>query len=290
MTQMHNKTAPWFYRLIVIVTILALPACSASDSFSQLSAQVIESHRLESQLNETSGLVCTADTAITLNDSGNEAALYRIDAKGHIQHHQLLSFDNHDFEAVTADDEFFYIGDIGNNRGQRPYVYIQQVSRSNFKKQQTLKITYTGNVPGQNRPYAHDYDAEALVSRDDHLLLFSKSWATEKVKVYRIAKDNKNQTVEPVAQIEGLPGLVTGVDWDVANQRYVLVGYEPSPIGLFEAFVAVVTPDFTIEGVARLDQFAQVEGVCVKDASHIWLTQESTPLDSARLGVVQLSQ
>ena len=62
MTQMHNKTAPWFYRLIVIVTILALPACSASDSFSQLSAQVIESHRLESQLNETSGLVCTADT------------------------------------------------------------------------------------------------------------------------------------------------------------------------------------------------------------------------------------
>ncbi|QPG05466.1 hypothetical protein IT774_15445 [Salinimonas marina] len=279
----------WFRMVTLWLAVFTLPACSASDPLPKLTVEVLHSQRLDTILEETSGLVCTGDSAITLNDSGNAAALFRIDKQGQIQNRYPLDFANKDFEAVTADDNYFYIGDIGNNRGQRPYVNIRQVARDDAKKQQTLRLTYADNNPQNNLPYAHDYDAEALVNQDDHLLLFSKSWASKRVKVYRIAKDKKNQILTPVAHIDGLPGLVTGADWDAEQRRFVVVGYEHSPIGLFQPFVALIAADFTIEGVARLEQFGQVEGVCVNNASQIWLTQESTPLDSARLGIISVN-
>ena len=289
MKKMQCETCPWYVCLTLWLAVFTLPACSASDPFPKLTVEVLDSQRLDTRLEETSGLVCTGDSAITLNDSGNTAALFRIDKQGRIQNRYPLDFDNKDFEAVTADEDYFYIGDIGNNRGKRPYVNVRQVARSDFTKRQTLRLTYADNTPDNNLPYMHDYDAEALVNQNDHLLLFSKSWASESVKVYQVAKDKKNQNLTPVAQIDGLPGLVTGADWDAEHRRFVVVGYEHSPIGLFQPFVALVSADFVIEGVARLEQFGQVEGVCVNNASQIWLTQESTPLDSARLGIISIN-
>ena len=269
--------------IIALFAVSLLPACSASDELPRLKTEVLASHKLDNMLNETSGLVCTAQTAVTTNDSGNDAALFEVNDSGDIVRQHALDFANKDFEAVTADEDYFYIGDVGNNKGHRPYVSIRKVDRKTFQKVKTLRLTYTDNSPKTNIPYAHDYDAESLVNRTDHLILFSKSWASQQARVYRIEKDAKDQTLTAIGTVKGLPGVVTGADWDAANHRYVLVGYKSSAIGLFKPFIATVSPDWHVQGMAMLEGFGQVEGICVRNASEVLITQESSPLNTARI-------
>lgn len=244
--------------------------------------RIIEQISLASTIEETSGLFCTAKGALTINDSGNEAKIYRIAANGKITSTEDVAAENNDWEAITADKDYYYIGDIGNNRGKREDLQILKVSRFNHALVSTIPVKYQANNPASNSAYDHDYDGEALVAKDGHVMLFSKSWKSQLLHVYRISKEGGNEQLVPIKSIEGLPGLVTGADWSASLNSYLLVGYSVKTFGGFESFFAMLDPDFNITFTEPL-ALGQVEGVCAHISGDIWVSQEGSGNNPAKL-------
>lgn len=76
---------------------------------------------LPSTVDETSGLIFWADGIWTFNDSGGDPTLYKVDTLNGeiIQHATITNGINVDWEDIAQDDDHIYIGDFGNNGGDR---------------------------------------------------------------------------------------------------------------------------------------------------------------------------
>ncbi|MCU7553365.1 hypothetical protein OCL06_01995 [Alteromonas sp. ASW11-19] len=227
-----------------------------------------------------------SERAYSINDSGNAATVFTVDASARIVDTHTLAEGNYDWESITASPQHLYIGDIGNNKGTRKRLTIEKLNRESFDHEATLHIRYARNTPSHNVPYAHDYDAEAMVWHDNRLRIFSKSWATRKAHVYEVNTDLLQQELTAVATIEGLPGVITGADWDDGRQHYVVVGYASDPFGNFDTFLAEVSAQFNVLNVWSLPDYDQVEGVCAAADGSYWVTQEATENQPALLFTV----
>lgn len=86
--------------------------------------------QLPKEIHESSALVKYQDVFISLNDSGNENALYVFDESGELLNKcVLVNTTNVDWEALAYDGETtLYIGDIGNNENKRNDQKIYSVS------------------------------------------------------------------------------------------------------------------------------------------------------------------
>lgn len=276
-------------KVVVICAVGFLSACSSFVS-NNPNYQVIAEINLSSELKETSGLYCPKQgVAYTINDSGNAPIIYRLDENGKIQDKLQLNVKNQDWEAINGDDQYYYIGDIGNNSGKRQFVKIHTVAKGKSPQvSKTLQVTYTNNPIDQHNYQGHDFDAEALVSVEDKLYLFSKSWLTGTLSVYEISKEKLEQTVAPFTEIKGLPGMVTGSDYDSLNQRFILAGYALKGVGRLYPFITIVDNQFKMAKSFPLDNYNQVEGVCATPSGEIWITQESSFLSGQKLVKLKL--
>jgi len=275
-----------FNRIVVLILVGPVFMLSGCASFySTTSAELVldDPIWLENELNETSGLYCEADAMLTLNDSGNDAEVFHLGYEGSLISTEKLALDNLDWEAISASDSYWYIADVGNNKGKRKQLSIYKVKRDALNDVTQLDLTYEGNSPERNMPYAHDFDAEAMVMADNKLLLFSKSWRTGVSRVYEVNESNPSQMLEPVAFIEGLPGVITGADYDKSRHVYVVVGYRSDPFGNFAAFIAQLTRAFEPINIWPLPTYKQVEGVCVDKQGKYWFTEEATKHRDASL-------
>ncbi|MEP2237179.1 MAG: hypothetical protein ABJI22_02385, partial [Maribacter sp.] len=89
---------------------------------------------------ETSGLLYFNGNLITHNDSGNEAVLYEIDLQSlSILRRVIISnVINIDWEAISQDDEYIYIGDFGNNVGTRKDLAVHRILKEDFLNANTV--------------------------------------------------------------------------------------------------------------------------------------------------------
>lgn len=271
-------------KLTLVSLVLVFSACSsiATDNYSY---EVIDELSLSEELKETSGLYCPVeDVVYTVNDSGNAPIIYKLNGKGKIQNKLKLDVKNHDWEAITGDAKYYYVGDIGNNSGKRQFVEIHKVLKGKSSQViQTTKVYYDNNPIEQHKYQGHDFDAESLVSVEDKLYMFSKSWLTGVLSVYKVSKDLAEQRVETLIQIEGLPGIITGSDYDPINQRFVLAGYALKGVGILYPFITILDNQFNIAKSFPLENYNQVEGICSTPSGDIWITQESSFLSSQKL-------
>ena len=129
---------------------------------------ILEEHNLPEVLQETSGLYCPeVGSVFTINDSGNKSIIYNVDHTGHIMNEKIVAAKNKDWEALTGDDEYFYIGDIGNNNGKRQFVQIYVVPKqgnNNESDMTSIKVSYINNSVKRNEYLDHDFDSEALIN------------------------------------------------------------------------------------------------------------------------------
>lgn len=255
---------------------------------------VLEENNLPEVLKETSGLYCPeVGSAFTVNDSGNKPIIYNIDHTGRIIGEKLVATKNRDWEALTGDSQHFYIGDIGNNNGKRKFVQIHAVAKlySNFESTATTsRLIYLNNSVKKNKYLNHDFDAETLINVDDNLLLFSKSWNTGILYIYQLNKIEPKQSVEHISTIEGLPGIVTGGDFDSKNNRFILVGYELKGLGSFYPFMAILNKNLTLQKFFKLPDYGQVEGVCVTPDGEVWFTQEGSFFSNHKLVKLEVAR
>jgi hypothetical protein len=250
---------------------------------------VLEENDLVNELKETSGLYCPEiGSAFTINDSGNKPIIFKINSSGQIINKKLVSAKNTDWEAITGDSQYFYIGDVGNNKGKRKFVEIHIVPKLDLKKltlkkgnestanDTPLNLFYINNSINKNEYLDHDYDAETLINLDESLFLFSKSWNSGTLFIYQLNKIETTQYIEPVSEIMGLPGVITGGDFDRKNNQFILVGYKLNGMGGFSPFMAIINRNFSLHKSFVLSGYGQVEGVCVAPNGEVWFTQESS--------------
>jgi hypothetical protein len=289
-------------RFILLASINLLVACGSFAS-SNPNYVVLEENDLVNELKETSGLYCPQiGSAFTINDSGNKSIIFKIDSSGQIINKKLVSAKNKDWEAITGDSQYFYIGDVGNNNGKRKFVQIHIVPKLFLKKltpkkgsesttyDTSLSLFYINNSINKNEYLNHDYDAETLINLDDSLFLFSKSWNSGTLFIYQLNKIEATQYVEPVSEIMGLPGVITGGDFDRKNNQFILVGYKLNGMGGFSPFMAILNRNFSLQKSFALSGYGQVEGMCVAPNGEVWFTQESSFFSDHKMVKLKLTK
>ncbi|MGB0807065.1 MAG: hypothetical protein ACPGRC_10260, partial [Salibacteraceae bacterium] len=208
--------------VLILLVFLSIQGCS----------QKIEKLcLLDKEIEETSGLLKLGEKLITHNDSGGEPILYEFDSStGKVTRKVVVTHaKNVDWEDITADDEFIYIADIGNNKGKRDNLKIYRIPISEYLTQDSvraekIKISYADQKNFNPGKFMTNYDAESLVSIGDSLYIFSKNWGNHQSRIYALPKKTGTYELLPKATFKA-KCLVTGADYNAQNNEIVLVGY-----------------------------------------------------------------
>ncbi|MDA9128165.1 hypothetical protein N9J65_04820 [Flavobacteriaceae bacterium] len=249
-------------------------------SYAQLT---LTSKDLPRAINETSGLEVHKGSFLTFNDSGGTTELFTFDQGGQL----LNSFEvqgtkNVDWEDITADLDHYYLADTGNNFGKRSDQKIYILNRS-FELTDTITINYKAQKSFKKRK-KHPFDAEALASFGDQLVLFSKDRETQNSAVYLINKTPGHYALTPKDTLD-VRCLITGADYHEASGLMGLVGYSPDGVQYL-----YLLPEFSVPyDPSKMQTFvlpvnpAQIEAIHVESPSVIWMTSEDEGLGLPRL-------
>ncbi|MGC6422045.1 MAG: hypothetical protein ACON47_04930 [Flavobacteriaceae bacterium] len=244
-----------------------------------LSAQTIDTIiPLDRKMNETSGLEYFNGHFITHNDSGGEPELYEFDEKGVLlATHPVTDAKNKDWEDITKDQEFVYIGDHGNNFASREglKIYKTKWNGSAFESVGKIRFRY-GEQKNFNKRGMNAFDAEALTVAGDQLLLFSKNRKTKNTEVYHISKEPGDYVLYPKVSVP-VNSLVTGADFHPEKKVLALVGYGFDGTQFLYRIQNFDPNALNFEGIEMMvipHKDAQIEGVKVIDANHFWVTSE----------------
>nr|AOE13108.1 hypothetical protein [uncultured bacterium]CCG00201.1 conserved hypothetical protein, secreted [uncultured Flavobacteriia bacterium] len=186
-------------------------------------------------LDENSGLIFYNNNIITFNDSGGEANLYEINAStGNITRTvTITNATNVDWEDITQDASYIYIGDIGNNNGNRTDLKIYKIAKNDYNGSDDIAVaeiifySYADQLDFNSNPNNTNWDAEGLISYSDQLLIFSKNWVDNRVNVYSIPKTNGTYSAL-LESSYNTNGLITSAEISLNENIIYLIGYSNS--------------------------------------------------------------
>lgn len=188
---------------------------------------------LPDEIKESSGLAYFNGRLWTINDSEGLPVLYALDTiNGQIvQRITIANAINIDWEALAADDQFVYIGDFGNNYGNRTDLTIYRVQKSDIPVGgnatiESTKLTFAySDYPGriENRKN-NNFDCEAFIADTEFLYLFSKNHGDQMTKLYRLPKIPGEYVAELITTFNS-SGLITGADINRNSNEITLIGY-----------------------------------------------------------------
>ncbi len=237
----------------------------------------IEITRLSKKVNETSGLEIINGNFLTLNDSGDEPALYTFDKEGkNLSKLLIKGAQNRDWESLASDKEHIYIGDIGNNKGNRKDLKIYLID-FDFKLVDSINFNYS-NQSKFKKKKKNKFDAESLVSYKDSLLIFSKNRKNLTTEVYALPKTPGSYAIAPKYSFN-VDALITGGDYITKLDLLALVGYSYSIkkqyLFLFKNFGSKKTKDSIFKKHDIPITNAQIEAIKIINDKIFWLTSEN---------------
>lgn len=233
------------------------------------------------EVSETSGLIYFNESFITHNDSGNGPVLFELDTLNlSVKRTVTISnADNVDWEAITQDENFIYIGDFGNNVGIRTDLTIYRIAKTDFVSSESVVATviwfsYEDQTEFVNNGNS-DWDAEAFFVLNDQLILFTKQWQSFGSVAYTIPKTPGTYTATRIGAIDDI-GLVTDVTYNPSTKRMVVLGYS-SILSPFIGIVPNLNPSAIFEDYAQNElnlAFVQAEGITQIDAERYFFSSE----------------
>ena len=237
----------------------------------------IEITRLSKKINETSGLEIIDGNFITLNDSGDDPALYTFNkSEKNLSKILIKGAQNKDWESLALDDKYIYIGDIGNNNGNRKDLKIY-ITDLEFNLIDSINFNYN-NQSKFKKKKKNKYDAEALVSFNDSLMIFSKNRKKLTTEGYTLPKTPGSYSVKPKYSFD-VDALITGGDYNSKLDLLALVGYSYSIkkqyLFLIDKFSYKTSKDSVFTKYEIPITNAQIEAIKIIDEKNYWLTSEN---------------
>ncbi len=250
--------------------------------FQLLSAQITISKvaKLPVQVNENSGLLFFDKTLITHNDSGGKAELYVLDTiDGRVLRTiSITNATNIDWEDIAQDKTHIYIADMGNNYSSRKNLKIYKILKEGFRNNnkitsEIIEFSYSD----QSNFYPNkksDFDAEALIVKDDKLLIFSKNRGDFKTRVYTLSKD-AGTYVANYSNIFDVEGLITGATLNTNDNSIVLCGYG-SGLSPFLIFLDDINSDIFVRLnlISSIGLGNQIEGITYAGNDKFYISRE----------------
>ena len=262
------------------------PAAIVNDgSCDYASARIkpIYSVKLNAILKETSSLT-QSDSLFWTNIDDTNTALYAINIKGVIKNKiELKNVTNIDWEEITQDANYFYIGDFGNNvSGNRKDLHILRVEKQsllyNNQKIDTLSFSYSNQMDfTKTKSNTTNFDCEAFIVSGDSIYLFSKEWKEKRTNVYVIPK-LPGQHIAQLKESYNVKGLITAATYVAEKKLLVLTGYSKSLSPFIYLFYDYNESGFFSGNKRKIKialPFHQMEGISTLDGIHYFLTNEN---------------
>ncbi|MFD1550591.1 hypothetical protein DNU06_14660 [Putridiphycobacter roseus] len=248
---------------------------------------------LNAQVSETSGLVFVAGKLITHNDSGGAAALYELDTTtGDVTRTVVVqNASNIDWEAITRDADFIYVGDFGNNNGDRTDLSIYKISIEDYINStndtvvaDTIQFSYADQTQFNSTQFSTNFDAEAFIVSQDSLYIFTKNWGNYWTSIYGLPKQVGNYSISKIDSIN-VQGLITDACYHIPAQKIWLTGYTFSPF--LVTLDQVVPPYFSNSSLTKTNvtttASVQIEGIIALDAHTYYISSETHSSGEATL-------
>ncbi|MEE9374127.1 MAG: hypothetical protein V3V00_13830 [Saprospiraceae bacterium] len=234
---------------------------------------------------ETSGLMKINDTYWTHNDSGGDPYLFEFDINTGdvIRSVLILGVKNVDWEEITIDSTHFYIGNFGNNFGNRDNLAIYKGRIDDLLTKNRVNVEQIlFSYPDQNKfyhGYNHNHDAEAMVLYNEQIYIFSKNWEDRRCKLYVLPKVAGTYSAKQISEFD-TKGTITGAALSLNNDELMLLGYVPIPNQGFDPFIWKIRnwegSDF-FSGTKKRYDFTirrQMEGVVYMDDRTLAISSE----------------
>jgi hypothetical protein len=262
------------------------PAATQNDGsciYDSASVSPVNSWVLPQVLRESSGIIFWNGKIWTHNDD-TDINIYSLDTND-VNSYQIYSLTetyNNDWEEISQDFNYIYIGDFGNNSdGNRTDLKILRIEKNSLLAQQpiidTISFSYslqTDFTPqGSNNT---DFDCEAFIVSSDSIYLFTKEWVSGNTSIYSLPK----QPGSYIAQFHdkyNAEGLITGATYLESERIIVLCGYNP----LLQPFLILLydfqNHDFFSGNKRKVSlnlPFHQIEGIASINGLLYYLSNE----------------
>ena len=259
-------------------------------SLSTAKAQLIEYYELPGSLKEISGLEIINDSLLVAFNDGGHDPRYLLNLEGEVvKKVEVTNAKNKDWEDITTDGEYIYIGDVGNNANKRLNLRVYKIKISDILKRkevtaQTIKFNY-----GDQRAYppisdSLFFDAEALAYYQDSIWIFTKNRATNSdgsSRIYKLPTIPGEYTVYQsdkvfIGKNGWLKDGITAVD--VYEDDFYILTYNRYMIKQYKGDTFEDVSTFNFKNVA------QRESIVVRNSQCIFVADEKNPM----LGDVKL--
>jgi len=262
-------------KLTILIFFLAVAFLKAQVSVTLVGA-------LPEDVLESSGLIYYNNKLITHNDSGNSPRLYEVDTLSSqiIRTITINNAVNIDWEDIAQDESYIYIGDFGNNIGNRQDLTIYRVAKSEYDVSNTISAERINFSYEDQTDFSEmqnsDWDAEAMVEFNDQLLIFTKQWQTNGTVAYSIPKITGTYSAKKLG-FYNISGLVTGAAYNKFSNVLMLLGYSPQ-LQPFIVRIDELATNFSFNGTEEKTGleigFSQLEGITYSDSNTYYISSE----------------
>jgi len=252
---------------------------SCSYAFAKIKPE--STQKLSDSLIETSGLIAFDNLLWTHNDD-HDTNIYGLDLNGKIKKKiKLEDVVNTDWEEISQDSSYLYVGDFGNNyRGNRTDLHILRIEKKSFLQNKpvidTISFSYSNQTDFTIQKKTTNFDCEAFIVSQDSIYLFTKQWSENKTSVYSLPKTPGNY-IAKLKETLDVEGLVTGATV-TPNNEIVLCGYTK----MFTTFLYLIYDlknfDFATANQRKINfslTYHQIEGITTLNGKKFFITNES---------------
>lgn len=262
------------------VVILSLLIFSTCQNFGQIHFEA----DLPFTLSEVSGIttVPNSDLIWMINDSNNRPILFGVNSKGKTEREILVNAKNIDWEDLTSDVEGnIYIGDFGNNENERKNLRILKIDKKYLDKKtaevEEIEFEYEDQDDFPPKKKKRFFDAESFFYFKNHFYIFTKSRVDKKygeTNVYSVpAKKGKHKA----KRIDNFDNGKKDKSWITSAS----ISAEGNKVVLLSQKNVLIFSDFKkdkfFKGKRReidLKFYSQLEAICFKDATTVFITDE----------------
>ena len=275
-------------RYYFILSLIIFSCSSGQEKEDFENAIILETIVLPKIINETSGLEILNNQFITHNDSGGEPSLYFFSQNGEIinsiklEEESFWEIYNNDWEDITADKDYIFIADTGNNFGNRDNLNIIKVKTTDFSIDSKIDISYKDQQTFLPRP-KHKYDAEALFLIEDKIAVLSKDRDNLFTDLYLIDKQSNSKQALESKTTYNVNSLITGGDYNKDMSLLALVSYNSKGsqfLILFEDFNLETLTEKKFRKFKIPLERAQIEAIKIIDDKTFWITSEDEGIGS----------
>jgi hypothetical protein len=251
---------------------------------------------LEISQNENSGLAFIQNRLFSINDGGNSSEIFELDPlTGKVTRTiNVKNTINIDWEDLAQSDTHLFIGDFGNNNGNRKDLSILKISISDILANDEVEasgisFSYSDQIDYSGNGGNHNFDCEAFFFWNNELHLFTKNRLDQKTGHYTLNPNSSNTTALRVGGFD-VEGLITGASISPEG-NVALLGYQEngfsskSFVWLFSDFTNTdffsgkATPIF----IGSPAVLSQTEGIIFETEGNLFISGERISLGGQSL-------